>query len=634
MLNDMSTRLIANQSAYRPRLSTDKFFCPGPGSWAYTGPFHEAVRFIESHQLLDAALWTRFAEQFTRPSDDHDLGWRCEYWGKLMRGGTMVWSYTRNPELYRQLEAAARDMLKNAEPDGRISTYSREAEFQGWDIWGRKYVLLGMEYFYDICADESLKGELLDSLMAQTDCLLAHFGPGKADLREASCHWEGLNSSSILEPVVRLYNMTGEKKYLDFADYIVSLGGIQSANIFELAYEDRLDPWQYPVTKAYEMMSCFEGLLEYARATGDEKWSRAVVNFTRRVLDSDITIIGSAGCTHELFDHSRLRQIDPDYTGIMQETCVTVTWMKLCGQVLCFTGDPAFGDAMERSLHNALLGAVNTRMVPRDPLSPGGWLPFDSYSPLRAAPRGQAVGGRMVMEDNTIYGCCAAIGAAGLGAAVQLSAMHTRNGAAVNLYFPGTLNLTTPEGNRLGLAIETTYPVGEDIMLELSLDRPETFELAMRIPGWCKAAKARVNGEGTSAGTGWLKLQRLWQDGDRVSLRFLMPVELLSSNEIGEGTEKLPAYQALVRGPIALAASEEFPEDNLSAPVGFKTDASGRPEVKPLELAEVPFEAQLAFETELENGRYICFRDYASAGKDYDKKIAVWLPCSGENGLR
>lgn len=634
MLNDMSTRLIANQSAYRPRLSTDKFFCPGPGSWAYTGPFHEAVRFIESHQLLDAALWTRFAEQFTRPSDDHDLGWRCEYWGKLMRGGAMVWSYTRNPELYRQLEAAARDMLKNAEPDGRISTYSREAEFQGWDIWGRKYVLLGMEYFYDICADEGLKRELLDSLRAQTDCLLAHFGPGKADLREASCHWEGLNSSSVLEPVVRLYNMTGEKKYLDFADYIVSLGGIKSANIFELAYEDRLDPWQYPVTKAYEMMSCFEGLLEYARATGDGKWSRAVVNFARRVLDSDITIIGSAGCTHELFDHSRLRQIDPDYTGIMQETCVTVTWMKLCGQVLCFTGDPVFGDAMERSLYNALLGAVNTRMVPRDPLSPGGWLPFDSYSPLRAAPRGQAVGGRMVMEDNTIYGCCAAIGAAGLGAAVQLSAMHTRNGAAVNLYFPGTLNLTTPEGNRLGLTIETTYPVGEDIMLQLSLDRPETFKLALRIPGWCKAAKVRVNGEGTSAGSGWLKLQRLWQDGDRVSLRFLMPVELLSSNEIGEGTEKLPAYQALVRGPIALAASEEFPEDNLSAPVGFKTDAGGRPEVKPLELAEVPFEAQLAFETELENGRYICFTDYASAGKDYDKKIAVWLPCSGENGLR
>ena len=614
-----SQRLTANYSAYGPRLSADRLFIPAPGSCAYTGPFDQAARFIERHQLLDAALWARFAEQFTRPSDDHDLGWRCEYWGKLMRGGAMVWGYTQSPELYRQLEAAARAMLKNAGPGGRISTYSPEAEFQGWDIWGRKYVLLGMEYFYDICADESLKGELLASLRAQTDYILARFGPDKADLRKASCHWEGLNSSSLLEPVVRLYNMTGDERYLDFAGYIVGLGGIQSANIFELALADRLDPWQYPVTKAYEMMSCFEGLLEYARATGDERWSRAVVNFAHRVLNSDITIIGSAGCTHELFDHSRLRQADPEFTGIMQETCVTVTWMKLCGQALCFTGDPAFGDAIELSLHNALLGAVNTRKVPRDPLSPNGWLPFDSYSPLRAGLRGQAVGGRMVMADNTIYGCCAAIGAAGFGAAARLSALHTRNGAAVNLYFPGKVSLTTPGGNRLGLDIETAYPVGEDITLKLSLEGPEAFQLALRVPGWCRGPEASVNGESFTARPGWLKLERMWHDGDVVRLRFPMEVELISSGELCEGSGKLPPHIALVRGPVALAASREFPEDDLTVTAEISA-------VRPLPVTEAPFEARLVFEAELSGGGRMRVADYASAGKGYDKEIAVWLP--------
>ena len=600
---------------------TDDLSIPAPGSWSYSGAFDQAVRFIERHQLLDAALWARFAEQFTRPSDDQDLGWRCEYWGKLMRGGAMVWAYTRSPELYRQLETAARSMLKNAGPDGRISTYSREAEFQGWDIWGRKYVLLGMEYFYDICAGEGLKEKLLASLRAQADYILAHFGPGKADLRKASCHWEGLNSSSLLEPVVRLYNMTGEQKYLDFAGYIVSLGGIQSANIFELALEDEFDPWQYPVTKAYEMMSCFEGLLEYARATGEEKWARAVVNFAHRVLSSDITLIGSAGCTHELFDHSRLRQADPAFTGIMQETCVTVTWMKLCGQILRFTGDPVFGDAMERSLHNALLGAVNTGRVPRDPLSPNGWLPFDSYSPLRAAPRGQAVGGRMVMADNTIYGCCAAIGAAGFGAAAQHSALHTPKGAAVNLYFPGDLTLQTPGDNRLSVHIDTTYPVGEDITLTLSLDEPEAFELSLRIPGWCGAPEASVNGEAVPAAPGWLRLERLWKDGDMVRLRFPMPVRVISSMELGSG--ELPPHLALVRGPIALAASEEFPEDDLSGPV----ELGG---VRQAPASDAPFEARMVYEAALENGGRMRFADYASVGKGYDKNIAVWLPCGGE----
>ncbi|WP_322169680.1 beta-L-arabinofuranosidase domain-containing protein [Acutalibacter caecimuris] len=622
-------RLTAGYSAYSPRLSTDALFIPGPGAFAYTGPFHRAVRFIQQHQLLDAALWARFAEQFTRPADDQDLGWRCEYWGKLMRGGSMVWAYTQDPELYRQLETTVRAMLQNAGPDGRLSTYSREAQFQGWDIWGRKYVLLGMEYFYDICGDDSLKAALLASLKAQADCIMARFGQGKADLRQASCHWEGLNSSSLLEPVVRLYNMTGEEKYLAFARYIVGLGGIQSANIFELALEDKLAPWQYPVTKAYEMMSCFEGLLEYVRASGEQKWGRAVVNFTRQVLASDITIIGSAGCTHELFDHARLGQADPHYTGIMQETCVTVTWMKLCGQVLCFTGDPVFGDAMERSLYNALLGAVNTRKVSHDPLSPHGWLPFDSYSPLRADFRGQAVGGRMVIADNTIYGCCAAIGAAGLGAAAQSSAFHSRQGVAVNLYFPGALCLSTPQGNRLGIRMDTTYPVGESITLDLSLDEPEPFELALRVPNWCAAPKAQVNGKAVPAASGWLRLERLWHSGDRICLRLPMAVEAACSWQLGEGSGKLPPSLAFVRGPVVLAVSAEFPQNSLSAPLDLSTPL----DPQPLPLTEVPFEAQQAFTIALQNGRQLRLADYASVGKGYDQMIAAWVPVSKQGAL-
>ena len=128
----------------------------------------------------------------------------------------------------------------------------------------------------------------------QADCILAHIGPareGKTEINEATDHWAGLNSSSLLEPIVRLYTLTGERRYLDFAAYIVERGGCGKGNIFELAYENRLSPYQYPVTKAYEMMSCFEGLLEYARVTGNEKWLRAAERFARRVAATDDTLI-------------------------------------------------------------------------------------------------------------------------------------------------------------------------------------------------------------------------------------------------------------------------------------------------------------------------------------------------------
>ena len=57
-------------------------------------------------------------------------------------------------------------------------------------------------------------------------------GDGQKKITEASRNWRGINSSSLLEPIVRLYSITKEKKYLDFAEYIIECGGTSVANIF------------------------------------------------------------------------------------------------------------------------------------------------------------------------------------------------------------------------------------------------------------------------------------------------------------------------------------------------------------------------------------------------------------------
>jgi hypothetical protein len=84
--------------------------------------------------------------------------------------------------------------------------------------------------------------------------------------------------------------LTRNEKYLDFARYIVSRGATSKTNLFELAYEGKLAPYQFPVTKAYEMISNFEGLLEYYRATGEEKWKIACINLADKIAETDITI--------------------------------------------------------------------------------------------------------------------------------------------------------------------------------------------------------------------------------------------------------------------------------------------------------------------------------------------------------
>ena len=263
-----------NNPQLSPRLGVDAHFADYSNEYTFTGIIDKTYRFIEDFQLLNPTLWRRFVNQFREDDADYEAGWRGEYWGKMMRGASLVYSYTKNEDLYKALYDTVSDMIDSADGDGRISSYARSHEFDGWDMWSRKYVLLGMQYFLEISKDEILNGRIIESMRRQADYMIERIGPleeGKKPITSTTRHWRGLNSSSILEPIVRLYNLTGEKKYFDFATYIVGCGGTDVSNIFDLAYENDFYPYQYPVTKAYEMTSCFEGLLEYYRITKNER---------------------------------------------------------------------------------------------------------------------------------------------------------------------------------------------------------------------------------------------------------------------------------------------------------------------------------------------------------------------------
>ncbi len=638
--------MIANYDAMRPY--TDAIF-------KFDGIIGKTARFIEEFQLLDTDNWTRFVEQFRVRTDSENRGWRGEYWGKMMRGAAFAYSLTKNPELYRVMTETVRDMLTAQDELGRISSYTVEAEFAGWDIWCRKYVLLGMQYYAELCTDEALKAEIVESMCRQADYLISKLGPendGKMPITHASNAWKGLNSSSILEPIVRLYSLTGEERYLDFASHIVAEGGTSICNIFELAYENITDPYQYPVVKAYEMISCFEGLLEYYRVTGIEKHRETVVRFAHRLINSDITIIGSAGCTHELFDHSSLRQTDTAYTGIMQETCVTVTLMKFFWQLTKLTGEAQFVDLFERSFYNAYLGAVNTEKAVnreliaklRPDVEPFA-LPFDSYSALLIGKRGRAIGGLQFMSDGHYYGCCACIGAAGIGLIPKLAIMEKDGAVVVNMYASGVAEVKTPTGNELVINTETAYPVDGKIKMSLSLDKSESFELILRVPEWSVKSVLMVDGEAIEAAKGYTAVTRLWQNGDVIELELTMeskvidapvdPRDVLVTKHLWKYDISLPVvveaspdakdHIAIERGPLVLARDARLGE-NVDAPVDVEFDEKGRVEL--IRSDRAGFDRQLEYSVPQRDGSSFTVIDYASAGKTHDdaSRYGCWLP--------
>ena len=591
-----------------------------PQAMEFSGVCQDYLRFTLNRQLLSPDTWADFVRVFRGDSDDADLGWRCEYWGKMMRGACLCYMATGDEALYSVLLDTVRDLLTAQRPDGRFSTYSAERQLQGWDLWGRKYVMTGLMHFLDICRDEALKKQILPALIRHADAVIAKVGSGDGQraITETSDYWGGVNSCSILEPFMALYGRTKEARYLRFAKYILSTGGCRDGNLIEIALKNEIPPYEYPEVKAYETMSFFEGVLAYYQETGRKEYLKAVLHFFDAVAKTDLTLIGCCGCTHELFDHSAVRQAEPSQ-NIMQETCVSVTWMRLCARLLLLTGDRRYYGFIERTGYNALYGAVNLYNLPHYDRKRGAYLtamPFDSYSPLTDNRRGVGVGGLKYFSFGGSYGCCACIASAGIALLPLTAVLQSSDGVWVNGLFSGKVTAKAKDGSEIALRFESAYPREGRMALTVlpSAGRVECA-LFLRIPDDMRDTEAFLNGkkvESPETDGGYLCLRRVFSSGDRVELSGTIPLI----------TERIGGSVAFRYGSIVLARDENKEERfSCAAP---DTDEKPNFRMLPPEKGEM-----IRMEMEQKAGLPpVLFTDYASCGKQWNReknKVTVWM---------
>ena len=589
----------------------------------YAGKIND---YVTNAQFYDADLWRLTVNQFRTLPDGGTNGWRGEFWGKLMRSASLTYRVTKDKKLYAEITASVKDMLSAQENCGRFSTYSKETEFHGWDVWGRKYVMLGFIYYIEICKTEALRNRIIRALKRHADYILKKVGTDKhqTDICMTSGVYGGMNSCSILEPFVKLYNLTGEQKYIDFAEYIVSTGFSKDFDLYNACLEKKNYPYEFKYTKAYEMMSCFEGLLEYYKVKGDENYLKAVQNFFDMVVVSDYTLIGCSGCTHELFDHSSVKQTEYS-DGVMQETCVTVTFMKLAAKLFALTGEVRYIDVIERSGYNALFGAVNNEKqtmkrtlgvvwkgdkaipTPHEPY------PFDSYSPLYLGQRAKKVGGFMVMENGKTYGCCASIGGAATAVFSLAGICKTDDGYSVNLFNEEIFKNKT-NGYKTEIAVKANVYATPHAKIAVKSDN-EKFRLYIRIPHWMENPKIRIDGEETelSVKNGYFSLEKVWSKSV-IDISYKTPVRAV----------KLNGKVAYSRGPVVLCRDERFGED-LTLPVKVKIKKGAVPSAKV--VTNDKFDSNLTVRMKTIEGKFVTFCDYSQAGKNYDSEhctISVW----------
>jgi len=281
--------LVAIQAAcIRAETINDRLGLAPAGSVQLHGWIGDKIDLCLSNRVMRQDIG-RLIKPFVVRQEKDGSGWRCEYWGKWFTSAALGYGYQPTAENRAVLNKAVRDLLATQTPDGYIGTYRADCHLGIWDVWGRKYVLLGLIAAYDQSGDRAT----LDAACRAADHLLAEAPPGKVNITATGIDvLKGLAPSSILEPMVLLYRRTGQQKYLDFANAIVADWGVSNKftphglRLVENALAG-VPPLKLGSPKAYEMMSCFEGLCELYRVTGQRCYRDAAVKFGQSIRQAE-----------------------------------------------------------------------------------------------------------------------------------------------------------------------------------------------------------------------------------------------------------------------------------------------------------------------------------------------------------
>ena len=540
--------------------------------------------------------------------------WRSEFWGKWITSAIAAERYSGNGSLRALNTRAVAELIRTQTPDGYIGAYPDGGHLQRWDVWGRKYTLLGLLAWHEATGDAAA----LAAARREADFLLGEVGPGRAR-PFTNDMWNGMATSSVLEPMLLLYRRTGDTRYLDFANYIVDEWPTpEGPDLLRKARAGvpvfQMFPGPAPVvkeyadgghSKAYEMMSCFEGLAELYRTTGNPDYREAITKAFANIRDTEITVIGS-GSDWERWHNGHSRQTEPWVKGM--ETCVTVTWMKFAAQLLRLTGDPAYADEIERSAYNALLGAQSID---------GTW--WCSHSPLAGLKE------RAPEQCDLHQNCCVANGPRGLLLIPQVAVMASADGPVVNFYGPMKARVPLAGGGDVALEQVSAYPLDGLTRLTVHLASPAEFTLRLRIPAWSGQNTLGINGTvqpGPAAGK-YAALRRTWRDGDVVTLGLDLRARVISA-------PGHPDFAAIVRGPLVLARDARLRNrSEVNAPVALFADADGFVAVQP--AAGPPARdvwQTFAVSAGKKSDQSLQMCDFASAGNTWDavSTYRVWLP--------
>ncbi|MBT3379012.1 MAG: hypothetical protein HN742_01145 [Lentisphaerae bacterium] len=629
---------------------------PSPlGSWRFSGFLGQRIDAVLTARLLEAGNRERIhaetVDAFRKRVDDRmnpNSGlWQGEFWGKYILSAIAACAYTGDRDLEAFVADSTRQLIATQREDGYIGTYD-ESGFvclrpggTNWNVWCRKYTLWGLIEAWELTGND----DALKAACGMLDHLMTEVGPDAPTDICRTGTFNGLASTSILTPVIKLYGHTARQRYLDYALYIVDQWGKHPdgpPDIFRKGLTNIPVHTWFPNSggwaKSYEFVSCLEGLLELYRVTGEEDYLRCVKNVHAMLAQWERAPIGSISFNDKFVGANRL-------INLLSEVCDAVYWNRLSLQLLRLTGDPAYADEIERTLLNTLVPGANPD---------GTW----ALRRLRSSHEHVPAPQHCKLEHHQ---CCVNNLPRGLIQAAEAALMQRNGGVAVLLYSPGKGKVELPTGQTIQVQIDGDSARSGHVTVTLNPDCQTAFPLALRIPQWSAVTSLSTGGKCRKLAVppdGWHVIERVWGPGDTVELQFDMRARMSTFDpSLIAGDEKLigwangqwanlknmlpnapphsvtladaiPQGPAVLveRGPLVLASDARVP--------GTPTVPHPLPEMpdQPPTLEAIPppsgiAQAYIAHFEGIDSPIPLC--DFPSAGNTWDQRtsrFSMWLP--------
>ncbi len=491
---------------------------------------------------------------------------------KIMEGAAYSLQQKYDPELDKYLDDLIAKIAAAQEDDGYLYTIrtirgdsamtDREGKHRWETVRLHSHELYNVGHMYEAAvAHYNATGEtnFLDIALKNAELIVSVYGPDKR--HDAPGHQE------IEIGLSKLYRVTGEKKYLELAQFFLDERGKSEIRDYksENPWENGLY-WQdhKPVVEQTEAVGhavravyMYSGMADVAALTGNQQYIDAIDTIWENVVGKKYYITGGIGALYDGEAFGKNYQLP---NRAYNETCAAIANVFWNHRMFLMKGESKYIDVLERTLYNAVLPGIsfegNTFFYPNV-------LEFDGKDPFN-----QGSTGRKPWFDCS---CCPSNLSRFIPAIPNYMYAQKASEIFVNLFAAGKASFSIGK-NQFQIEQETKYPWEGNIKFKIVSERPVGFNLKIRIPGWAqnrpvpgdlysyvqepeKEVRLFVNNESVSTAQagGYISLDREWVDGDVVELVLPMTVRKVIPNE---NIKEIAGKVAIERGPVVYCAEQ------------------------------------------------------------------------------